>query len=99
MSLIVGTIRLPPESVAGARAAMARMFATTRAEPGCLEYSYAEDILASGLIHVCERWSDLDALGRHFASNHIASLRTQWREIGIAGRELTAFDVGTGRPV
>ena len=37
---------------------MERMIAASRAEPGCLGYAYAEDILEPGLIRVSEAWQD-----------------------------------------
>jgi quinol monooxygenase YgiN len=76
--LIVGTVRLPPENLGRARPIMKQMVEASRAEGGCLAYSYAEDILDSGLIHVIEAWSDRPSLDRHFASTHIAEWRSCW---------------------
>jgi quinol monooxygenase YgiN len=45
MLLIVGAVRLPPDNLELARAAMARMIAGSRRQDGCEEYSYAEDVL------------------------------------------------------
>ena len=41
---------------------MRAMVEASRAEDGCLGYSYAEDVLEPGLIHVAERWRDRAAL-------------------------------------
>jgi quinol monooxygenase YgiN len=57
MLLITGTFRIPPERLAEARPAMAAMIAASRAEAGCLDYSYAEDLLEPGLIRVTDRTS------------------------------------------
>jgi quinol monooxygenase YgiN len=62
MLLIVGTVRMPAQSVAAARPVMQAMVDASRAEPGCVEYVYAEDLFDPGLIHVKELWSDLPAL-------------------------------------
>jgi quinol monooxygenase YgiN len=97
--LIIGTVRLPPENLAKARPAMADMVAASRAEQGCLEYSYAEDVLEPGLIHVTELWVDQVALERHFASDHIKRWRDAWSDLGIGERNLRAFEVGEGRAV
>ena len=67
MLLIVGTVRLPSENLALARPAMRAMVDASRAEPGCLEYGYAEDVLVPGLIHVKELWADQAALDAHFS--------------------------------
>ena len=97
--LITGTIRLPAASLEAARPVMAAMVAAGRAEPGCLAYSYAQDVIDPGLIHVIERWTDDAALAAHFASPHIAEWRSHWPSLGITDRQLTRYQVGTGEPV
>ncbi|MBB6260577.1 quinol monooxygenase YgiN [Paenochrobactrum gallinarii] len=97
MLLIVGTVRLPAENLTAAREVMASMIEASRAEDGCLGYSYAEDVLEPGLIHVKELWRDQAALDRHFETTHIATWRESWPRLGIHGRDLTVYDVGEGR--
>ena len=61
MSLIVaGTIRVPPANLDAFRPHMLAMMAATRAEDGCMAYSYAEDVAEPGLIRVFEAWRDQD---------------------------------------
>ncbi|MGH8229547.1 MAG: putative quinol monooxygenase [Steroidobacteraceae bacterium] len=93
MLLIVGTIRLPPENVRHARAAMERMVLASRAEDGCPEYSYSEDVLESGLIRVQELWRDQFSLDRHWDSTHIAEWRAQWPALEITDRNLQCYQV------
>ncbi|WP_374829311.1 putative quinol monooxygenase [Paenochrobactrum pullorum] len=97
MLLIVGTVRLPAENLTAARNIMQAMILASRAEDGCLGYSYAEDVLEAGLIHVKELWRDQAALDQHFASQHIATWRKAWPQLGIHDRDLTVYDVGAGR--
>jgi quinol monooxygenase YgiN len=97
MLLIVGTVRLPAERLADALPAMKRMVEASRAEVGCVEYAYAEDVLDAGLIHVKELWVDQDALDRHFASAHIAKWRATWPSLGIRDRDLHLYDVDEPR--
>lgn len=74
------------------------MAAATRREDGCVEYSYAEDVLVPGLIHVKELWSDQAHLDRHFATDHIKAWRAAWPELGIGDRDLRVYEVGDARP-
>lgn len=99
MLLIIGTVRLPPERLGEAKVAMARMIAATRAEDGCLAYSYSEDVLEPGLIHVIERWQDRASLERHFAMPHIAEWRTAWPALEIGERNLMLYEAGTPAPI
>ena len=97
MLLIVGTVRLPPENLERARPAMLAMAQASRAEVGCLEYGYAEDVFVPGLIHVKELWRDQAALDAHFASSHIQAWRAAWPALEIGGRDLRVYEVGSPR--
>jgi quinol monooxygenase YgiN len=96
MLLIVGTFRVPPQSLAAARPHMAAMVAASRAEAGCLHYSYGEDVLEPGLIHVIEHWQTRESLAAHGQADHIKAWRAAWPELGIGERNLNLFDVDQG---
>ncbi|RTM08059.1 MAG: antibiotic biosynthesis monooxygenase [Hyphomicrobiales bacterium] len=98
MLLIIGTIRLPPDRLELAKPVMQRMILASRVEPGCLSYSYAQDVLDARLIHVSEAWSDRAALEAHFKSAHISEWRASWAELGISDRKLTLYETDGGAP-
>jgi quinol monooxygenase YgiN len=97
MLLIIGTVRLPAQNLDIARPIMKRMADASRAEAGCVEYGYAEDVFEPGLIHVKELWTDQAALDRHFTSAHIAEWRAAWPRLGIGERKLRVYEVGAPR--
>ncbi len=97
MLLIIGTVTLPPENLALALPAMQAMVNASRAEDGCLEYGYAQDVLVPGLIHVKELWRDQATLDAHFASAHIAVWRASWPALGIGDRDLRVYEVNEPR--
>ena len=97
MLLIVGTVRLPAAGLIAARPAMARMIEGSRAEAGCIEYSYAEDVLDPALIHVKELWVDQAALDRHLTSAHLLTWRAAWPSLGLRDRDLRLYEVGEAR--
>lgn len=99
MLLIIGTIRIPAANLVAARPAMQRMILASRAEEGCLGYSYAEDVLEAGLIRVTELWRDRSCLERHFATTHIAQWRASWPTLGIGERRLQLYDSEDPQPV
>ena len=72
MIIVNGTVRFGAGEIDRLRGAMARNIEATRAEEGCEHYAYAVDISDPDLLHVSERWSDDDAIGRHMASPHMA---------------------------
>ena len=77
---------------------MTRMVEASRAEAGCLEYSYAEDVMEPGLIRVTERWKDRAALERHLAAPHLAEWRASWPGLEIGQRKLMKYEAGPGEP-
>jgi len=93
MLLIVGTVRLPAEKLDDARTIMKQMIEASRAENGCIEYSYSQDVLETGLIHVKELWQDRISLEKYFASDHIAQWRSHWVALGITDRNLVLYEV------
>lgn len=98
MLVIIGTVRLPPEKLEQARPVMERMVSASRTEPGCLEYSYAQDVFDAGLIRITEVWSSRAALDAHFAAPHLASWRSSWPALGIGDRNLVLYEAGEPKP-
>lgn len=100
MSLVIaGTIRVSPERLDAFRPHMLAMLGASRAEDGCLEYSYAEDVAEPGLIRVFEAWRDQAALDAHFQTPHLAAWRAAWPEFGVSDRRLIAYEVASERAV
>lgn len=92
MLLIVGTIRIDAARLDEARPVMWAMADASRDEPGCIQYSYAEDLFEPGLIHVVERWRDREALAGHFSAPHLLEWRSNWSRLGISDRDLRLYD-------
>ena len=100
MSLIIaGTVRVPPANVEGLRPHMATMMSATRAEDGCIEYGYAEDVTEPGLIHIFEIWRDQAALNAHFLSPNMATWRAAGASFGLSDRRLFAYEIASERPL
>jgi quinol monooxygenase YgiN len=91
--IIAGTVRVPPENLAGIKPHMVAMLAGSRAEPGCIEYCYAEDVAEPGLIRVFEVWRDQAAIDEHFASDHMKAWRAAWPGFGVSDRRLFTYQV------
>lgn len=99
MIFVLGTVRLPVENIDKARAAMEAMVAGSRAEDGCIEYAYSQDLLDPGLIRVTEAWRDRDALRAHFLTAHMAAWREVWPSLGIGERNLALYEAGDPEPI
>jgi len=99
MILILGTVKLAPDKLGGALKAMERMVSASRAEEGCMAYSYAQDLLDSETIHVIEMWRDREAVQDHLATPHIAEWRRVMGSLGLNGRDLKMFETDEGAPI
>ncbi|MFN3574771.1 MAG: putative quinol monooxygenase [Phenylobacterium sp.] len=97
--IIAGTVRVPPENLEAFRPHMQAMLEASRAEDGCLEYSYAEDVAEPGLIRIFEVWRDPAAIDAHFQTAHMAAWRAAWPQFGVSDRRLFAYEVASHRAI
>lgn len=99
MLVVAGEFRLPPERLEEARPMMLRVVEATRAEAGCLAYSYAEDLLDPGLIRVSEAWESRAHLADHFAASHMQRWIEERAALGLTGRDITLYSVAASEKV
>jgi quinol monooxygenase YgiN len=90
MLIVEGTIRVP--DVNAARPIMTRMIEASRAEPGCIEYVYAVDLLDPTLVRISERWTTRAALAAHAKASHLAEWRSHWPQLRITDRSLRLYE-------
>lgn len=95
--VIAGTVRVPPENLDRFRPHMQAMLAASRAEDGCLTYSYAVDVAEPGLVRVFEAWRDQAAIDAHFQTPHMAAWRAAWPQFGVSDRNLSLYEVAAER--
>ena len=97
MIVVVGQFRLPVGRWAEARPAMARVMLATRAEAGCVQYNYAEDLLDPGLIRVSEVWDSREQLTAHLKTPHMAQWVQERTGLGLSERAITVFEADEGK--
>jgi quinol monooxygenase YgiN len=97
--IIAGTMRVPPQHLAALKPHMLTMLAASRAEDGCLTYSYGEDVAEAGLIRVFEAWRGQAAIEAHFKAPHMTAWRAACAEQGVSDRRLFAYEVASERPL
>ena len=67
MIIISGTFELEPEQRDAYIASRHEGMRTSRAEAGCIEYTFAADPLEPGRVVLFERWEDQASLDAHLA--------------------------------
>lgn len=76
---IIATIRALPEHHEAVLAALTKVLAPTREEPGCKQYDLHLDPADCNQMVIIERWVDESALSDHIASRHLSQLRNELR--------------------
>lgn len=97
MIIVTGALRLPADRIEEARPHMRVLIETTRAEPGCLLYAWAEDVLEPGLIRMIEHWQDWPSFAAHDQSTHATAWKAALAEIGLLDRDMWAHEGSNGR--
>lgn len=99
MILLAGTIRIGVGQRAAALAPILKMVEATRAEPGCLEYAFAFDVLDDHLVRIFEIFVDAAALAAHRASPHMAEWRAAQPGFGVSDRNMSSYQVQEARKI
>lgn len=99
MIIVAGTIRIAPERMEALRPHANAVIAATRQEPGCIIYSFAEDLVEPGLIRIFELWRSRDELNAHSRAPHMSEWRAGLAEIGVLERDLKHYETGEGTAI
>ncbi|MCJ2184574.1 antibiotic biosynthesis monooxygenase [Novosphingobium sp. 1949] len=100
MIVITGQFRMDPapERAEAIRAALEAVIHATRAEKGCLAYSYAQDVLEPGLYRLTEIWESREDLAVHFTQPHMKVWMDVRPELGFTKRDLTLHETVSSEP-
>ncbi|MXP30069.1 antibiotic biosynthesis monooxygenase [Porphyrobacter algicida] len=99
MIQINGTIRIDRDKLDDAREALVTMMEKSRAEDGCLMYTFAQDLSDPQVLLLCERWRDGAALDAHGKSEHMQAFREVLKANSPISSELTIFNTDDGKPL
>jgi quinol monooxygenase YgiN len=93
MIILAGTIRIGGGRRAAALEPMVKMVEATRAEPGCIEYAFAFDLLDDHVVRIFEVFVDDAAVAAHRASPHMAAWRAAMLGLGVSERNMSSYQV------
>ena len=72
---------------------------SSRAEDGCIDYTYALDVLDPQVMRILERWKSWEALEAHFKEPHMEPWRAALADVKFLERSLRAHEVKETRDV
>jgi len=71
----------------------------TKAEDGCLTYSYGADVMEVGVIRVFEIWRDQACLAAHFLSPHMKAWQAERAALGFFDRQIRSYEISSESPL
>lgn len=98
MLIVTGTVEVDPDRVDDLMDAVRTATIATRAEDGCLAYSFSVDLLEPSVVNVVERWRDQEALSAHLASPHITAFLAEAGP-AIKGMDVLKYEIASSAPV
>lgn len=97
--LVTGTIDIDPANRDAFIEAVSSLMADTRAEDGCVAYTFSADLHDKGRFHVSEQWRDAAASDAHGASPHFLAFMGRMGEFGVRGATITKWTGAEGAPL
>jgi quinol monooxygenase YgiN len=99
MLIVLAKAQVGEGAMAAAMTAIADMVAASNAEEGCIAYSFTQDVLQPGVIHIVEKWTDDAALAAHFATPHMAAFGAAIAGLDFTVIEAVKYHADEGAPV
>lgn len=76
MNIVVNaTIEAGEATISAMREAIIAMQSASRAEAGCLDYTFSVELADPGVMRITERWESMAALAEHFGAPHMAEFQ------------------------
>ncbi len=99
MLVIAGTIRIDPANRAAIMAAAVEIMEETRAEEGCLSYTFSADLSEDGLFLIFEEWESQEALDTHFRTPHMAKFQSEMAGFGVKEMRVKRYEIASVAPL
>ena len=96
MLIVLAKATLPEGTLDKARDAIATMVEASRAEEGCIAYTFTTDVLDPAILHIIEKWQDDEALKLHFSTPHMAAFQAAIAETGMQVSEALKYQADDG---
>lgn len=96
MLIVLAKATVPAGALDKVHDAVAAMVAASRAEEGCIAYSFTTDVLDPTAMHIVEKWRDEDALRLHFSTPHMAAFQAAIAGTGLQVTEALKYHTDDG---
>lgn len=99
MIVVAGHLTIDPAQRETALAAIAAGVASTRAEPGNIDYRFSPDLDYPNRFNLIEIWEDEQAMTEHMATDHLAAFMAVIVPCVSGSAEVIRYDVSSSAPL
>ena len=94
MIVMLAKVESSVEAIESIRGALVEMEKASRAEDGCHDYTFSQEIGDPARIRIVELWESIDALRAHFATPHMAKFRQVLADSPPRSMEVKLHELG-----
>jgi quinol monooxygenase YgiN len=94
MIVVLAQVESSLESIETIRGALVEMEAASRAEAGCHDYTFCQEIGDPTRLRIVELWESMDALQAHFGTPHMAKFRESLSATPPASMSVKVHELG-----
>lgn len=95
MIIVLVEVESSVAAIAGVREALVTMQAASRAEEGCQDYTFCQEIGDPNRMRIVEIWDSMDALRFHFGTPHMATFREVLASSPLGSMSVKIHELGT----
>ncbi|MCB1842801.1 MAG: antibiotic biosynthesis monooxygenase [Halioglobus sp.] len=93
MIVVNGIVKSSPGDIDALSSAISDMEVASRAEDGCLDYTFSVELSDPQMLRITEKWASLDALKAHFATPHMAEFQARMGAHPPASMDISFYEV------
>jgi quinol monooxygenase YgiN len=99
MIIVAGSVLVQETKLERAIEVALTMSKATKAEAGCIDYTFYSDLENPNRFFIFEVWEHQEALDHHFKTEHMRVFNQNLPEVLAAKPEITRYEVSSAAPL
>lgn len=92
MIVVNAIVKSTQEDIVAMQGAISAMEAASRAEQGCVDYTFSVELNDTAVLRITEKWVTLDDLMAHFGTPHMAEFQAAMGEHPPASMDVSFYE-------
>lgn len=98
MIVVNVAVEIDPEDLPAMKEGIATMETASRAEAGCLDYTFSVELNNPSRLRITEKWETMDALTAHFSAPHMGAFQALMTSCPPKGMEAFFYEAEEVKP-